>query len=187
MDKSDKHVNPDKHCMAYLHKAGEPANNPQFLGIGSISASIRQSIDQKVARGKLPAWLKSYIFWLECSFCNCQAHETQHLGSEHYIPRKFFQKILSYIFRDAQVKTEKSSSQNEGSPCARGEVKSCAGQDTYLGGSWVAQSVKHLPLGPVVISGSWDRALYWAPCSAGSQFFPLSLPFALLFLPLSNE
>lgn len=77
-----KHVNPDTYGMAHLHKGGKPANNPQFLGI-SCGASIRQSIDQQVARGKLPEWLKYCIFWLECWFCNCQAHETQHLGSEH--------------------------------------------------------------------------------------------------------
>ena len=31
-------------------------------------------------------------------------------------------------------------------------------------GAWVAQSVKHLPWAWVMISGSWDSALSWAPC-----------------------
>ena len=35
-------------------------------------------------------------------------------------------------------------------------------------GAWVAQSIKHLPSAQVMISGSWDRALHWAPCSAES-------------------
>ena len=39
----------------------------------------------------------------------------------------------------------------------------------------MAQSVKHLPLVRVMISGSWDRAPCWAPCSAGSLLLPLPL------------
>ena len=37
-----------------------------------------------------------------------------------------------------------------------------------LGGAWVAQLVKHLPLAQVVIPGSSDRVSWWAACSAGS-------------------
>ena len=60
-------------------------------------------------------------------------------------------------------------------------------------GAWVAQSVKCLPSAQVMIRGSWDRALQWAPCSADSLFLPLPLPatppaYALfLFLCLSNK
>ena len=39
-------------------------------------------------------------------------------------------------------------------------------------GAWVAQSVKRLPLGQVMIPGSWDQALHWAPCSAGRLASP---------------
>jgi len=42
-----------------------------------------------------------------------------------------------------------------------------------LWGAWVAQSVKHLPSAQVTISGSWDRVLRWALCSAGSLLLPL--------------
>ena len=34
-----------------------------------------------------------------------------------------------------------------------------------LWGAWVAQSVERLPSAQVMISGSWDRVLHWAPCS----------------------
>jgi len=40
-------------------------------------------------------------------------------------------------------------------------------------GAWVAQPVKRLPLAQVMIPGSWDRVLHWAPCSAGSLLLPL--------------
>ena len=43
-------------------------------------------------------------------------------------------------------------------------------------GTWVAQSVKHLPLAQVMIPGSWDPALHQAPL-----LLPLLLP--LPFLP----
>ena len=36
------------------------------------------------------------------------------------------------------------------------------------GGMWVAQSVKHLPLAQVMIPGSWDQVLCWAPHSVES-------------------
>ena len=48
-----------------------------------------------------------------------------------------------------------------------------------------AQSVKCLLLAQVMIPGSWDRALSWAPCSAGSLLLPLPHPSAhSLSLPL---
>ena len=51
-------------------------------------------------------------------------------------------------------------------------------------GIWVTQSVKHLPSAQIMIPGSWDRGLGWAPCSAMSQLFPLPLP---CLCSLSNE
>ena len=43
--------------------------------------------------------------------------------------------------------------------------------------TWVAQSVKHLPLAQVMITGSWDQApCHRAPCSVGSLLLPLPLP-----------
>ena len=48
----------------------------------------------------------------------------------------------------------------------------------------MAQSVKHLPLAQVMISGSWDQVLHWAPCSAGSLLLPLPLPSLVISLSL---
>ena len=50
-------------------------------------------------------------------------------------------------------------------------------------GTWVAQSVKHLLSGQVMIPESWDRVLHQAPCSVGSLL--LSLLSTLLTLSLS--
>ena len=56
----------------------------------------------------------------------------------------------------------------------------------------MAQSVEYLPLAQVMIQGSWDRALSWAPCSVGSLLFPLLLSLlpayeCSLSLSLSNK
>ena len=48
-----------------------------------------------------------------------------------------------------------------------------------LRGTWVAQWDKPLPSAQVMIPGSWDQALHWALCSAGSLLPPLSLPASL--------
>ena len=55
----------------------------------------------------------------------------------------------------------------------------------YSMGTWVAQWVKPLPFAQVMISGSWDRALHQALCSAGSLLPPLSLPASLPACDLS--
>ena len=47
-----------------------------------------------------------------------------------------------------------------------------------LWGTWVAQSVKHLPLAQVLIPGSWDRAPNLVLCSVESLLLPLLLPAA---------
>lgn len=56
-----------------------------------------------------------------------------------------------------------------------------------LWGTWVALLVKHQTLGfaQVMILGSWDLALHWAPCSVPSQL-EILLPFLSLLstLPL---
>ena len=59
---------------------------------------------------------------------------------------------------------------------------------SILRGTWVAQSVKHLPLVQVMIPGPWDGAPYQAPCSVGSRLLSLPLPLlhlGSLFLSLS--
>ena len=43
-------------------------------------------------------------------------------------------------------------------------------------GAWVAWWVGHPAWAQVMISGSWDRALRWAPCSVGSLLLTLPLP-----------
>ena len=48
-------------------------------------------------------------------------------------------------------------------------------------GTWVAQSVKHLPSAQVMIPASWDRTP-WIPTEWGACF---SLPFSPLMLPVS--
>ena len=52
-------------------------------------------------------------------------------------------------------------------------------QKTQDLGTWVAQSVKHLPLAQVMIPESWDGAPHQAPCSVGGLHLPLPLPAAL--------
>ena len=47
---------------------------------------------------------------------------------------------------------------------------------------WLIQLVKHLLLALVMIPGSWDQALHWAPFSAGSLSLPLHLLLAQLML-----
>ena len=49
-------------------------------------------------------------------------------------------------------------------------------------GAWVAQAVKCLPSGQVMISGSGDGAPHWVPCSVGSLVLPLPLPTTSLFV-----
>ena len=39
---------------------------------------------------------------------------------------------------------------------------------SLCGGTWVAQSVKHLLSPQIMIPGSWDQAPFWTPCSFGS-------------------
>ena len=57
----------------------------------------------------------------------------------------------------------------------------------YSRGTWVAQSVKHLPSAQIMILGSWNRALHWAPCSERGLLLPLFPTHALLLsLSLSN-
>ena len=46
-------------------------------------------------------------------------------------------------------------------------------------GTWVAQSVGHLPSAWVMTPGSWDRAPHLASCSVGSLLLPLPLPATL--------
>ena len=52
-------------------------------------------------------------------------------------------------------------------------------------GTWVAQSVGHLPLVQVMILEFQDWTLCQAPCSSGSLLFPLSLNLPLLMISLS--
>lgn len=55
-----------------------------------------------------------------------------------------------------------------------------------IGVTWVAPSVKHLPLVQVVSLGSWDPALYWDPCSVGSLLLFLPLPPSLALSQISQ-
>ena len=53
-------------------------------------------------------------------------------------------------------------------------------------GTWVAQSVKRLPLGQDRTPGAWDRAPHQAPCSAGGPASPSACCLRSLPLSLSN-
>lgn len=50
-----------------------------------------------------------------------------------------------------------------------------AAEKCYRKSAWVAKSVRHLPLAPVMILESWDGALHGAPCSVESLLLPLPL------------
>ena len=50
----------------------------------------------------------------------------------------------------------------------------------------VAQLVKRLPLAQVMISGSWDQVLSWAPCSA-EVYFSLCPSPCLCTLPRASD
>ena len=52
-------------------------------------------------------------------------------------------------------------------------------------GTWVAQSVKSLPLAQFMIPGPWDGAPHLASWSAGSLLVPFSLPLPLSLFVLS--
>uniref|UniRef100_A0A8C7AXW5 Sushi domain-containing protein n=1 Tax=Neovison vison TaxID=452646 RepID=A0A8C7AXW5_NEOVI len=73
-----------------------------------------------------------------------------------------------------------------------GPPPECKGNE-FARGAWVAHWVRPLPSARVMISGSWDRVLHRALCSAGSLLPSLSLPASLptcdfsLSLSLSNE
>ena len=54
-------------------------------------------------------------------------------------------------------------------------------------GTWGAQSVKHLPLAQVMISGSWDWAPREAPCPMGCLLLPLSAHALVLCLSQINR
>ena len=55
-------------------------------------------------------------------------------------------------------------------------------------GAWVALSVKRLPPAQVMIPGSWDQVLHWAPCSVESPLLPLpAAPPAVLSLSLCRS
>ena len=56
----------------------------------------------------------------------------------------------------------------------------------FLGGLWVAQSVKCLSLAQVMIPQSWNQAPHGAPCSAGESASP-SLSAALPAWALSHS
>ena len=55
-------------------------------------------------------------------------------------------------------------------------------------GAWVAKLVGHLPSAQIMIPGSWDRVLHWAPCSVRNLLLPLSvaLPPSLAAPPASS-
>ena len=54
-------------------------------------------------------------------------------------------------------------------------------------GAWVAQSVRHLPSGHVMILGSQDGAPHQAPCSVESLLLPLLLTVLVLALSQINK
>ena len=62
--------------------------------------------------------------------------------------------------------------------------KKCYIKNSKFRGAWVAQWVKPLPSAHVMVSGSWDRALHQAFCSAGS-LLPPSLCLHLCLLVIS--
>lgn len=59
---------------------------------------------------------------------------------------------------------------------------------TKLRDAWVAQLFKRLPLVQVTISGSWEGAPYWVPCSAEGFSLCLFPPYLCTHaLPLTNK
>ena len=58
--------------------------------------------------------------------------------------------------------------------------------EIYYWDAWVSQLVKHLPSAQVMISGSWDQTLHWAPYSVGSLLLSLPLPLPPLMHSVSQ-
>ena len=63
--------------------------------------------------------------------------------------------------------------------------RSCQ-ENCQIWATWVSQSVRHLPLAQIVVSGSWDWALHSDPWSAESLLLPVFCPSPLLVLALSQ-
>ena len=83
-------------------------------------------------------------------------------GTSHHNPSVTAQPVPRSAFweefedSDSRLSAEKFKIENvQTSGCIKCEA---------CGDAWVAQSVKHLPSAQVMIPGSWDRVLHWAPC-----------------------
>ena len=88
-------------------------------------------------------------------------------------------KVVKINVQTHQVSDVKGAPQRWG---PRKEIGALA-QNIYTEKStWVAQLGEHLPLAQVMISDSWDQALHWVLCLAGSLRLPLPLPLTLLVL-----
>lgn len=109
------------------------------------------------------------------------------------------QKFVPYSSGGWEVQDQEASTVGEGPssgslspPVAEGVrgLWEVSFKRTLTLGRPVPQSIRCLPSAQVTISRSWDRALSWAPCSAGSLLLPLPLALSpagvlALSLPLS--
>jgi len=57
-----------------------------------------------------------------------------------------------------------------------GNLKGFFSLNFKVGGAWVAQMVKHLPLAQVMIPGSWDGAPAWGSLLGGEPASPSTVP-----------
>jgi len=119
----------------------------------------------------------------------CQKENDTEWKSES-TQRNLWQKWLLYFFRITYISLKHIwPNRNNSNDMFVSQIK-IHDKNSMKAGTWVAQSVEHLPSAHVMIPGSQEWAPPQAPCSVGSLLLPLPLPFPpplVCSLCLSNK